>query len=240
MYLCLVSLYFSHCLECFLKSYISQPYVFMMPWIVFKRLKRIDRMNYTTSNNMFLRSFLVQQLNLRRTYMIKSLSVASFRTSAALWGLKSNVDPCTLERYTWVFYVSGITSPNLIPSLKYARIWILNILSFINNMYSNCSVDAISMSHADTGMILGLRPASERRRYKETPSLIGWAQTQNQPWDISVHLEGLALVSLIWSVYVYATIGFRYQNLVRSVCSSVLRRTIWYCDNSRTGKEISL
>ena len=27
------------------------------------------------------------------------------------------------------------------------------------------------------GPILGLRPANERRRYKVTPSLIGWAQT---------------------------------------------------------------
>ena len=28
-----------------------------------------------------------------------------------------------------------------------------------------------------TGLILGLRPANERRRYKVTRSLIGWAQT---------------------------------------------------------------
>ena len=28
-----------------------------------------------------------------------------------------------------------------------------------------------------TGLILGLRPANERRRYKVTPSSIGWAQT---------------------------------------------------------------
>ena len=27
------------------------------------------------------------------------------------------------------------------------------------------------------GLILGLRPANERRRYKVTPSLIGWVQT---------------------------------------------------------------
>ena len=27
------------------------------------------------------------------------------------------------------------------------------------------------------GLILGLRPANERRRYKVTPYLIGWAQT---------------------------------------------------------------
>ena len=32
-----------------------------------------------------------------------------------------------------------------------------------------------------TGLILGLRPANERRRYKVTPSLIGWAQAWNQP-----------------------------------------------------------
>ena len=30
---------------------------------------------------------------------------------------------------------------------------------------------------AITGLILGLHPANERRRYKVTPSLIGWAQT---------------------------------------------------------------
>ena len=34
-----------------------------------------------------------------------------------------------------------------------------------------------------TGLILGLRPANAIRRNKVTPSLIGWAQTQNQPYD---------------------------------------------------------
>ena len=32
------------------------------------------------------------------------------------------------------------------------------------------------------GLVLGLPPANERRLYKVTPSLIGWAQTYNQPW----------------------------------------------------------
>ena len=31
-------------------------------------------------------------------------------------------------------------------------------------------------------LILGLRPANERRRYFVTTSLIGWAQAWNQPW----------------------------------------------------------
>ena len=39
------------------------------------------------------------------------------------------------------------------------------------------------MGPDDTGLILGLRPANEKRRYKVTPSLIGWAQTYNQPRD---------------------------------------------------------
>ena len=37
-----------------------------------------------------------------------------------------------------------------------------------------------------SGLILGLRPANERRRYKVTPAVIGWVQTQNQPqiWKV--------------------------------------------------------
>ena len=40
-----------------------------------------------------------------------------------------------------------------------------------------------------TGLILGLRPANERRRYKVAPPLIGWAQISNQTetiwWQLS-------------------------------------------------------
>ena len=42
--------------------------------------------------------------------------------------------------------------------------------------------------HKAAGLILGLRPANERRRYKVTPSLIGWAQTWKQPWAVSGEL----------------------------------------------------
>ena len=41
-------------------------------------------------------------------------------------------------------------------------------------MYSKIHIANI---HDDAGLILGLRPANERHRYKVTPSLIGWAQT---------------------------------------------------------------
>ena len=33
------------------------------------------------------------------------------------------------------------------------------------------------LSFADTGLIIGLRPSNERRRYFVKTSLIGWAQT---------------------------------------------------------------
>ena len=43
------------------------------------------------------------------------------------------------------------------------------------------AVEILGLSLGDkTGLILGLCPANERRRYKVTPSLIGWAQTKNQ------------------------------------------------------------
>ena len=34
------------------------------------------------------------------------------------------------------------------------------------------------------GLILGLCPTNERRRYNVTPSLIGWAQTKNQSYSL--------------------------------------------------------
>ena len=43
---------------------------------------------------------------------------------------------------------------------------------------------SLSWLYPRSGLILGLPPANERRRYKVTPSLIGWAQTYYQPWRL--------------------------------------------------------
>ena len=40
-----------------------------------------------------------------------------------------------------------------------------------------CELSPSTVGIIITGLILGLFPAIERRRYKVTPSLIGWAQT---------------------------------------------------------------
>ena len=45
------------------------------------------------------------------------------------------------------------------------------------NTYMKGRDYSIQFIHSGTGLILGLCPANERRRYKVTPSLIGWAQT---------------------------------------------------------------
>ena len=44
-----------------------------------------------------------------------------------------------------------------------------------------------------TGSILGMRPASERRRYIVTPSLICWAHTQMIP--VVMHISGIILLA---------------------------------------------
>ena len=49
-----------------------------------------------------------------------------------------------------------------------------------SKLYRQDLMRCIHLAHtgiAFTGLILGLRPANQRRRYKVTPSLIGWAQT---------------------------------------------------------------
>ena len=43
------------------------------------------------------------------------------------------------------------------------------------------------MRWLNSGLILGLRPANERRCYKVKPSLIGCAQTENQTCELIPH-----------------------------------------------------
>ena len=52
------------------------------------------------------------------------------------------------------------------------------LLFWLNSSLSTSVVVEMTIfSTTCAGLILGLRPANERRRYKVTPSLIGWAQT---------------------------------------------------------------
>ena len=61
------------------------------------------------------------------------------------------------------------------PSLE--SVWNLLVATNIADMHQNLS---------NSGLILRLHPAKERRRYKVTPSLIGLVQNENQPWNFAI------------------------------------------------------
>ena len=65
-----------------------------------------------------------------------------------------------------------------------------------------------------TGLIQGLRPANERRRYKVTPSLIGWMQTWNQPCYMCECILIVALCNIWYNVHVII------HSIWRSECMS--------------------
>ena len=67
-------------------------------------------------------------------------------------------------------------------------------------------------------MIPGLRPANERRRYKVTPSLIGCAQTQNQP----------CIIVDLYKVYISACLSAASIN--RSTIVSVFKQSTEYTE----------
>ena len=50
------------------------------------------------------------------------------------------------------------------------------------NQTSMYYLETFELDDRAPGLILCMCPANERRRYTVTPSLIGWAQTQNNPW----------------------------------------------------------
>ena len=57
------------------------------------------------------------------------------------------------------------------------------VLVFISLDAAQFATGVHSLFYTNAGLILGSRPANERRRYKVTASRIGWAQTNNQPWN---------------------------------------------------------
>ena len=73
--------------------------------------------------------------------------------------------------------------------------------------------------YTKSGLILGLCPANERHRCKVTLSLIGWAQTYNQPWEcliIRSYQFLKHLVALLW-------VHWLLQNLTGSSAAQLWR-----------------
>ena len=61
------------------------------------------------------------------------------------------------------------------------------------------TIDFISLIEYITWLILSLHLANERRCYKVTPSLIGWAQTKNQPCIIYICCFQIQVLTESWS-----------------------------------------
>ena len=60
--------------------------------------------------------------------------------------------------------------------------------------------------HKPRRLILGMRLANEGRRYKVTPSLVGWAQTQNQPYNSSEWCPGGHYCEFILVPYLFTNL----------------------------------
>ena len=65
--------------------------------------------------------------------------------------------------------------------IKTYNIWIKKYMKMPSNCWLFCfdlrDLNILPLSSIQAGLILGLNPANERRRYNVTPSLIAWAQT---------------------------------------------------------------
>ena len=66
---------------------------------------------------------------------------------------------------------------SLLSSLQLILPYLYQLFKFLQNkLYQGTSGESNLYIKLISGPILGLRPANERRRYKVTASLIGWAQ----------------------------------------------------------------
>ena len=98
-----------------------------------------------------------------------------------------------LDRYSCMLANDICPPPLRVVTMKFVMMHILSVETAL-------VVKSEIQVKKNTGLILGLRPANERRRYKVTPSLIGWAQNWNQPWNIvifrNIHLLSVPSVGI--------------------------------------------
>ena len=122
--------------------------------------------------------------------------------------------------------------PHLTQSSSAVHLYLPVSVCYFTNDFLNFVLDQyipmISYPYAEhAGLIVGLRPANERHRYKVTPSLIGWVQTQNQPWHAIMLSDPLfSLHFIIHCLRFISTfpICFHFNKELRSVTNCMLSR----------------
>ena len=103
--------------------------------------------------------------------------------------LKSAGSSCRCHNFIWINY-SQIATYDLLSSPRTGGHLVRTRPQLCGFLHIPANVRIFFFS----GMILGLRPANERRRYFVTTSLIGWEQNKNQPWSLLSVLELLHVV----------------------------------------------
>ena len=88
------------------------------------------------------------------------------------------------------------------------------------------------------GLILGLRPANERRRYKVTPSLIGWEQTSNQPW-FTHSIQGCFTITrvIVWLLDSFTVLLLSHKGRHLPAVRAVQEDCQWPLKNSHRSRE---
>ena len=101
-------------------------------------------------------------------------------------------------------FQSGLHSPTTPHTSPLRASYGASFMSYTQKNYCDISKawciwkkSQIWMCHMRSGLIPRLHPANERRRYKVTTSVIGWAQIQNQPCEMTCrhHHQTLRLSS---------------------------------------------
>ena len=79
---------------------------------------------------------------------------------------------------------TGMRFFRCLPEIRQTLTFLDMLIQFLYAICLSCSnfgctyyLHVHNWADSRPGLILGLRPANERRHYKVTPSLIGWAQT---------------------------------------------------------------
>ena len=126
----------------------------------------------------------------------------SMRTGSMLWLIfvhsKYNCCWWPVDRGAWASVVIVLTFSPEFSVLKLRELtcwshWLSNGTQI--RFLCTRSYNPLTVHKPSSWLILGLLPVNEKRRYKVTPSLIGWSQTQNQPCLFPPLTWGLALSS---------------------------------------------
>ena len=111
--------------------------------------------------------------NLKPNLVKTRLPTTYFSFTQSFWNLAQSTSvslPCSVQNLKSIGQVKWMLWTNKI-SWELSLWWVSGEI-----LYCTAPMVQFSTCH-DTRLVLGFRPANERRRYKVTPSLIGWGQT---------------------------------------------------------------